>query len=312
MHIETRVNGGGKKYYLAHSIREGDGVKKIRVYIGANLTTEELEEKRSQAEATLRERVKKTRQISDPFMTVLTPADLKELETLEARGDLHISHLSEPDWDRFKQAFTYDTNAIEGSRIESGEVGEILRDRKWPKDANKEDIAETYGVFEAIDHIRETPTHISLELIREIHRIVFKNSKPYAGNFRKEGEEVVVADARGNVIHRGAPPQHVESLLRELITWYSRNKAKYPPLVLAAVVHNQFENIHPFRDGNGRVGRLLLNNILLKHGLPPLNIRMKNRAQYYATLQAYEKDRDIRPTLELFLREYRALKKMLR
>ncbi|MFA5869901.1 MAG: Fic family protein, partial [Candidatus Bathyarchaeia archaeon] len=90
------------------------------------------------------------------------------------------------------------------------------------------------------------------------------------------------------------------------------NKTRYPPLVLAAVVHNQFEIIHPFKDGNGRVGRLLLNNILLKHNLPPLNIEMKNRSQYYAALQVYEKDRDIRPTLELFLKEYRALKKMLR
>ncbi len=312
MHLEIREKGGIKKYYLAHSLRGGNGVRKIRVYLGADLSPEELDQKRKHAEAELRERIKERRQISDPFLTVLSPSDLKELATLEARGDPRILHLSETDWDRFKQAFTYDTNAIEGSRIESGEVGEILRDRKWPEDANKEDIAETYGVSEAIDHIRGTPAHISLELIRDIHRIVFRNSKPYAGKFRAEGEEVIVADARGNVIHRGAPPQHVESLLKELITWYSRNKAKYPPLVLAAVVHNQFENIHPFKDGNGRVGRLLLNNILLKHNLPPLNIELKNRSQYYAALQAYEKDRDIRPTLELFLKEYRALKKMLR
>ena len=312
MHLETRVNGGAKKYYLAHSLRVGNGVRKIRVYLGANLTPEKLEEKKSHAEATLRERIKKTQQISDPFMTILTPKALKELETLEARGELHIPHLSEPDWDKFKQAFTYDTNAIEGSQIEHREVGEILQEGKWPKDASKEDIAETYGVSEAIDHIRGTPEHLSLTLIKDLHRIVFKNSKPYAGNFRKEGEEVVVADARGNVIHRGAPPQHVESLLKELIKWYSRNKAKHPPLVLAAVVHNQFEIIHPFRDGNGRVGRLLLNNILLKHDLPPLNIRLKNRTHYYAALQAYEKDHDIRPTLELFLKEYRALKKLLR
>ena len=312
MHIETRVNGEGKKYYLAHSLRGGNGVRKIRVYLGADLTSEELEEKRSRAEAKLRERIKKTQQISDPFMTILTPKALKELETLEARGELHIPHLSEHDWDRFKQAFTYDTNAIEGSQIEHREVGEILQEGKWPKDASKEDIAETYGVSEAIDHIRGTPEHLSLKLIKDLHRIVFKNSKPYAGKFRTEGEEVVVADARGNVIHRGAPPQQVESLLKELITWYNRSKTNYPPLVLAAVVHNQFENIHPFRDGNGRVGRLLLNNILLKHDLPPLNIRLKNRTQYYAALQAYEKDHDIHPTLELFLKEYRALKKMLR
>lgn len=93
---------------------------------------------------------------------------------------------------------------------------------------------------------------------------------------------------------------------------YNRNKKKYHPLVLAAVVHNQFENIHPFKDGNGRVGRLLLNNILLKHNLSPLNIEMRNRSEYYAALLAYENDQNIRPTLELMLKEYGALRKMLR
>jgi Fic family protein len=69
--------------------------------------------------------------------------------------------------------------------------------------------------------------------------------------------------------------------------------------------------IHPFQDGNGRVGRLLLNNILLRHNLPPLNIELRNRAQYYAALQAYENDHNIRPTLDLMLKEYKSLKKML-
>lgn len=108
---------------------------------------------------------------------------------------------------------------------------------------------------------------------------------------------MVVADSYGNVVHRGAPSQQVERLLKELIKWYNQNKKKYLPMVLAVVVHNQFENIHPFQDGNGRVGRLLLNNVLLKHDLPPLNIEMRNRAQYYAALQAYETDHNIRPTL---------------
>jgi Fic family protein len=108
------------------------------------------------------------------------------------------------------------------------------------------------------------------------------------------------------------PPQQIDTLLKELVRWYNQNKKKCQPLVLAAVVHNQFEVIHPFQDGNGRVGRLLLNNILLKHNLPPLNIELKNRTQYYAALQVYEKDNNIRPTLELMLKEYRALKKLLK
>jgi Fic family protein len=276
------------------------------------LSSEDLNLKRKRAEVKLKERLKERRAVRDPFVTALSPSDLKELETLEARGELRVLHLSELDWNRFKEAFTYDTNAIEGSLVEAKEVADILKKRKWPDDRSKEDISETYGVAEAVDYIRRTSEHVSLKLIKNLHKIVFKNSKPFAGKFREKGVEVVVADAYGNVVHRGASSQQVERMLRELIRWYYRNKKKCPPLVLAAVVHNQFENIHPFQDGNGRVGRLLLNNILLKHNLPPLNIELKNRSQYYAALQAYEKDHNIRPTLELMLKEYKALKKMLR
>ena len=89
------------------------------------------------------------------------------------------------------------------------------------------------------------------------------------------------------------------------------NKKEYPEILLAAVVHNQFENIHPFADGNGRVGRILLNNILLKNNLPPVNIDLKNQREYYQTLQFYEKEGNIRPTIELILKEYKNLKKIM-
>ncbi len=312
MHLEIREKNSSKKYYLAHSFRAGAAVKKVSVYLGSNLNPQELEEKRVSGEKKLRDKMKAAQAIPDPYFTALSSSECKELITLEARGELQVLHLSDLDWTKFKENFTFNTNAIEGSHIESQEVKDILRDDKWPRGRSKEDIAETYGVSEAIDYIRTTQEHISLNLLKEIHRIVFKNSKPFAGEFRRKGTEVVVADAYGNVIHRGTPSEKVSKLLKELTSWYSDNRAQYPPLVLAAVVHNQFEMIHPFQDGNGRVGRILLNNILLKHGLPPLNIELRNRKEYYAALQAYESTHNLRPTLELMLKEYRALKMMLK
>jgi Fic family protein len=311
VHIEIREENGSRKYYLAHSFRIGKQVKKARVFLGKNLSPEQMEQKRKYAEGQLEARVKEAQIIHDPFLTVLSPSELKELETLEARGELQVLHLSELDWEKFKEAFTYNTNAIEGSLVEPEEVADILRKREWPKDKTKEEISETYGVAEAVDHIRNAKDHVSIPLVKELHRIVFKNSLSYAGKFREKGVEVVVADAYGNVVHRGAHSGWILGLLKELIYWYNENREKCPPLVLAAVVHNQFEAIHPFRDGNGRVGRLLLNNILLKHGLPPLNIELRNRVEYYAALQTYENDHNIRPTIELMLKEYRALKRML-
>ncbi len=311
MHLETRMRGKIKKYYLAHSYRKGGKVKKIRVYLGAGLTTPVLESKKKAAEVKLQALIRAKKRFSDPFEAVLADNELEELKSLEAKALPKIAHLSEPEWRQFTEAFTYDTNAIEGSTVSSKEVDEILEKDKWP-DKPKADISETYGVAKAVDFIRKTKEHISLPVILELHKIVFENSKPFAGKFRAKGVEVVVADKFGNVIHRGAPSTHVRSLLVELVKWYEKNQKRYPPLVLAAVVHNQFENIHPFQDGNGRVGRLLLNNILLKHNLPPLNIELKNRYEYYAALQAYEKEHDLRPTIELMLKEYRNLKRLIR
>ncbi|NYZ79432.1 Fic family protein [Candidatus Micrarchaeota archaeon] len=311
MHLEIREGEGIKKYYLAHSIRKAGKVRKLRVYLGSNLTETELQLRMQDARKKLSARVDASRQIPDPFETVLSAEELEELRTLEAKAHIKIAHLSEEDWIKFTEAFTFNTNAIEGSTIEPKEVVEILENDKWP-DKSKGDISETYGVAKAIEFIRKTDDHLSLPLILELHRIVFENSKPFAGKLRENGVEVVVTDGHGGIVHQGASSTRVRVLLLGLVRWYDKSKNHYPPLVLAAVVHNQFENIHPFQDGNGRVGRLLLNNILLKHKMPPINIELKNRQQYYAALQAYEKKHNLRPTIELMLKEYRALKLMLK
>ncbi|VVB65855.1 Fic/DOC family protein [Candidatus Gugararchaeum adminiculabundum] len=312
MHIESRTSRTLKKYYLAHTYRKNGKVLKVRIYLGANLSEKELMQKKADAETEIKQRIVSREGIGDPYVTVLSPSELDELRTLEAKGKVKIMHLSEEDWVKFSEAFTYDTNAIEGSSVDAKEVIEVLEKRKWPEDRSKEEIAETYGVAEAIKYIRRTKEHISLKLILALHRIVFRNSKHFAGNLRPKGVEVVVQDGHGNVVHRGAPSTEVRYRLEELVRWYEKNRKKYPPIVLAAVVHNQFENVHPFQDGNGRVGRLLLNNILLKHDLPPLNIELKNRRQYYAALQAYQNDHNLRPMLRLMLKEYRALKRIFK
>jgi len=309
MHLEKRKLGKVTKFFLSHSYREGNQVHKFRKYLGQDPKL--LEERRIIAEKLILEEIHKYAIINDPLQIDLPKEEIDSIKKLEAQIPLKISHLSEKDWKEFSKLFTYNTNAIEGSKLNQAEVKDLLEKDKWP-DKSKEDIAEAFGVDEAISFIRTTKEHISLELIKEIHRIVFKNSKSFGGKFRKKGEEVVVMDSQGNVVHEGAPQARIVPLLKKLIEWYNKNKDKYPSIVLAAVIHNQFENIHPFADGNGRVGRILLNNILIKHNLPPINIDFKNRIEYYGSLQEYEKNHDLKPTLKLYLKEYSDLKKILK
>ena len=310
MHIEKRKADRKVKYYLAHSYREGSKVHKFRKFLGQDLSKEKLQERKVIAEKLILEEIHKYKLIKDPLQFELSKEELESIKKLEAEIPLKITHLSEQEWKLFSEIFTYNTNAIEGSKLNQKEVKDLLEQDKWPT-KSKEDIAEAYGVDEAIRFIRETKEHISIDLIKRLHKIVFQNSKSFAGKLRKKGEEVVVMDSNGQVVHEGAPQPRILHLLKELIAWYNKNKTKYPALLLGAVVHNQFENIHPFRDGNGRVGRILLNNILIKHSLPPLNIDFKSRIKYYDSLQAYEEDKNLKPTLELYVKEYKELKKKL-
>ncbi|MCK4670238.1 MAG: Fic family protein [Nanoarchaeota archaeon] len=310
MHIEKRDINGKIKYFLAHSYREGKKVHKFRKYLGLDLKPGKLKERKEIAEKLILEEIHKYNIIKNPLDVELTEKEIRYIEKIEKNLPLKIKHLSEKDWTKFSELFTYNTNAIEGSRLDKKEVKDLLEKDKWP-DKSKEDIAEAFGVDEAIRFIRTTKEHVSIGLIKEIHKIVFKNSKLFAGKLRKKGEEVVVMGSGGDIVHEGAPQSRINHLLKELIKWYGKHKNKYPGLILAAVVHNQFENIHPFADGNGRVGRILLNNILIKHNLPPMNINFKNRIEYYQTLQEYEKNQNLKPTIDLFLKEYRTLKKIL-
>jgi len=308
MYVEKTEGKEGVTYYLSHSFREGSKIHKIRKLLGKNLDSKTLKEREKKAEELILEEINKHKIISDPLSKILSKEELELVKKLQKDSEVKILHLSEKQWNVFSKVFTYNTNAIEGSVIDKKEVGEILEENKWPNKPAR-DIAETYGVKNAVDYIRKTKDHLSIDLIKELHYIVFKSSKSFAGQFRGKGEEVVVQDNLGNIIDEGAPSERVISLLNELVDWYKKYKGIYPPIVLAAVAHNQFENIHPFADGNGRVGRLLLNNVLIKHGLSPLNIHFKNRMRYYESIRAYTKGHDIKPMIELMLKEYKLLEK---
>jgi Fic family protein len=311
MYLEKKSVKGKPKYYLAHSFREGDKVHKIRKLLGTDLSKEVLEDRKKKAERLIIEEIEKYKFIQDPLEKNLSKEEIEFVERLQKENNFEIYHLSEKEWKVFSKIFTYNTNAIEGSRLTKKEVKEVLDENKWPN-KSKEDIAEAYGVNDAIEFVRKTKEHLSVELLRQIHKIVFKNSKSFAGEFRKKGEEVGVVNSAGFIIHEGAPQPRVLGLLENLVKWYNKNKKKYPGLLLAAVVHNQFENIHPFADGNGRVGRIIMNNILLKNNLPPINIDLENRSEYYNTLQEYEKNKNIRPTIEFLIKEYKKTKKQVK
>ena len=289
MFVEKRKRGTAVKFYLVYSYREGE-VKKIRKYLGTNLSPGELQTARQQAELL----IKKEIQDIEIFNFSLTKKQIERLSKYEQR----IQHLQHLDWKKFTEQFTYNTNAIEGSTVQLSEVENILEKKKGE---NEEEI-ETIGVAKAVEFIRTTKEELSLNLIKKLHLHCFQGSKSFSGRFRKV--EVVIRNGRGDIVHQGIPVARLNQALNEFISWYHQNKNNFKPLVLAAIIHNQFENIHPFQDGNGRVGRLLLNFILIKNKYPPINISLEDRAGYYQTLQEYSKNDNLKLTLVFLIKQY--------
>ncbi|MBI3033823.1 Fic family protein [Candidatus Woesearchaeota archaeon] len=182
----------------------------------------------------------------------------------------------------FSIDFTYNTNAIEGSKITKEETQEILEKRISP---NKplpdilETIAHSKVFFSALNEKKE----LSGNLILKWHYELFKDTKPdIAGKIREY--LVRVGD------YRAPDWQDVPTLLKELFSWYCKNKKIMHPLELAARAHYKFEKIHPFGDGNGRVGRLIIAHILKNGGYPLLIIEYKRRKSYYHALSKTEND----------------------
>ena len=295
MFIEKKRAGKSIKYYLAHSYREKGVPRKIRKYLGANLLEKELEQKQKLVAKIIYDLISELN--TEIFNFSLTPSQINSLNKLNE--NIKIVKLSKENLRIFTQEFVYNTNAIEGSRLLMQEVEEMLNSSKK---ASNFDELEARGVAKAMKYIRETDGELSLELIKKLHFLCFEKTKSFAGNFRNV--EVVVKNSLGEIVHQGVLVKELNSYLNDLISWYKKNKLKIKPLILAGVVHNQFEYIHPFQDGNGRVGRLLLNFILFKNKYPPINIHLEDRQEYYSTLQEYQIYKNLKPTIEFLVKQY--------
>ena len=293
MYVEKRKSGKNIKYYLVHSYREKDKVEKIRKYLGTNLSKKELEKKKEIVEKIILELLEEIN--TKVFFFSLTKKQIEKLNEYKIK----VVHLSEKEWANFTEDFVFNTNAIEGSTISEEEVSEILHKKKAE---NAEEI-ETKGVAKGLEYIRKTKEDLSLDLLLKLHKFCFDGSKDFAGKFRKVN--VVVKNSAGQVLHSGVLKEELREYLNDFIEWYKENKNKFKPLVLAAIIHNQFEYIHPFQDGNGRVGRLLLNFILVKNNYPLINIMLEDRAEYYKTLQEYSKKDNLKSTLNFLIKQYK-------
>lgn len=181
----------------------------------------------------------------------------------------------------FKIHHIYSTQRIEGSTMTYGQTKKLLEYNLSPKDTATEHIIEAEQIEKIFDELLVVKSDISKKLILDWHEKLFeKTDTNNAGSFRRE-DVAAYGGTTEYVLWADVIPD-VEKLLK----WYSKNKNKLNPVILSAIFHKRFEMIHPFIDGNGRIGRLLMLLILHKNGYPLMNILPKEKLTYIKKLEA--------------------------
>ena len=141
MFIEIRKRGKNKKYYLVHSYREKDKVKRISRYLGSNLNEKRLLELKRVAEQHILEELKERNILEFE----LTKKEIEEFKKYEK--DIEIKHLQALNWKRFTENFTYNTNVIEGLTVALPEVKELLSRKEKPRDADDIETLNCNNIF---------------------------------------------------------------------------------------------------------------------------------------------------------------------
>jgi excisionase family DNA binding protein len=181
--------------------------------------------------------------------------------------------------DNMEIAYTYNSNAIEGNTLSLGETRMIIREGLTVRGKSLIEHLEAKNHPQAIAYI-ENIINNQLEEpnIREIHNLLFSGLCENPGNYRNaqvylEGTNYIPP-----------PAFEVAGLVEELVKWLKGNPEELRPIELAAVFHHKLVAIHPFDDGNGRVGRLLLNLLLIQKGYPFTVIKTVDKQKYYDCL----------------------------
>jgi len=178
----------------------------------------------------------------------------------------------------------YNSNAIENSTLTLRETEKILLEQELSRDVSLREVYEAKNLARVVDYTRNKAQsdEVSKELILLIHQMLIGGiDDGVAGRFRKTGEYVRVGT------HVAPAPEKIEQLISNILIDYSSDHIAYF-IDKITKFHLEFERIHPFCDGNGRIGRVLTNFQLLQLGFPRIIIRDKEKADYYEAFREYQ------------------------
>lgn len=270
-YTEIQEKNGRKYYYRVRSIKKDKKVSKKKIYLGVDLSKEELMKKEKEADKRL-----------NPFEAILSDDDISFLDKLKKDFSKEPKANFENRYEAFCSLFTHNSTAIEGNTLTLSETNYLLFEGVVPSTRSLREVNEVLNHKKAFDFILSYSGDMTKEFILALHKLIVMNILR-EDLISQIGKYRTVQVFIGN----STPPKpyEVPEKMTNLLKWYSKNKNKIHPLIVASYFHTEFEKIHPFVDGNGRVGRLLINFILHKNKYPMINIPNSRKFKYYKALQ---------------------------
>ncbi len=285
--IEKIKRGGGVYFYISKNFRIGlNKWKKIRRYLGSAKPSKKSVAKIAreiEEEAEKKGLVKK--QLSYAF---LTAEEAEVIEDIKEQFKRFMKRLPRESASKYMEdfliRFTYNTNAIEGSRLSLRDTHLILQENIIPHDATSYEYNEVVNSRKCMEFIKSYRGELNQKFLLKVHEILTKNtSVQMVGVYRNH-----------NVIITGSPHtppdfRQMKNLMKDFFVWYNNSKKRFHPLELACIAHTKLTRIHPFSDGNGRTARVISNFILYKNGFPLFFVDVKDRGKYYNALDESDK-----------------------
>ena len=223
---------------------------------------------------------------------------LEQIDTLKKSLDA-CRPLTPAEVEAIKEVFlvehTYNSNAIEGNTLTLQETALVLQGVTIDQKPLKDHL-EAVGYKEAFQYMEELAKQnkvLSEFDIKGIHQLVLADRPEDRGTFRKVN--VRIAGALTDPVQ----PYLIEPKIMELLEDYEKWSQTMHTVECVALFHLRFESIHPFIDGNGRTGRLLMNLQLIKAGLPAVNIKFSDRRRYYDAFDKYTQTGSVEAMTEL-------------
>jgi len=297
VYLKEKAINGRRYKYLTKSIRLPDGkVKTVQKLVKDKGSVKELERKY------LNYFIEKERELyadfalgkyeSDPIFTKI---QIEKIEHIKVDYQYTLKSFSKEQYrdvfDRFIANFTYESNAIEGNSLTLKDVAIVMFEDKTIEGKELREIYETKNSRKVMDLMLKNKFKVTEKDIIRMHKILMKDIDSRTG-YKKFPNYIIGSDVRLTL------PEKVKEEMEDLILWYRESMESIHPLRVSALFHGKFEKIHPFADGNGRVGRFLSNVILMEHKYPPLIIRKTQRESYIKYLQDFH--RGYTPNLERF------------